>query len=265
MKSMMRLVTVLAFANLLAIAGFVAWLGATGRLNRDRIDRVREVFAHTVTEEERLAGEEAAKAEESVRLASEERRLLEVPMSRSEQIVSSARFEQRAALAIRALEEERRRMQADLADREQSVTAREGALGERQSAWEKSIADEKARAIDEQFRKAVRLLEAMPAKQGKEWILELVKSGREDMAVTYLDAMNPAKSANLLKAFKGEDEAKVATDLLERLRQLGLESELGAGRSDDAKTADIPAEPARSDPEGGAKPAGPTSNGPLKV
>lgn len=265
MKSMMRLFTVLAFANLLAFAGFIAWLGATGRLNRERVDRVRDMFARTVADEERLAGEESAKEAEAVRLASEERRLLEVPMTRSEQIVSSERFEQRAALAIRALEDERRRMQAELTEREQGVAAREGKLGERQASWEKSIADEKARAIDEQFRKAVRLLEAMPPKQGKEWILELVKSGREDMAVTYLDAMNPAKSANLLKAFKGEDEAKVATDLLERLRRLGLESELGAGRPDDAKTADIPAEPARAQPEGGAKPAGPTSNGPLKV
>ena len=99
----------------------------------------------------------------------------------------------------------------------------------------------------------MRLLEAAPSKQSKDWILELVQTGREDQAVTYLNAMNPAKYAGLLKAFKGEGESKVATDLLERLRQLGLESEISAGAQNAAESADRPAEPARQAPAPGAR------------
>ena len=146
------------------------------------------------------------------------------------------------------------------------MTEREEALAKRQTDWETSISEEKERQTKDQFRKAVRLLESAPAKQGKEWILELVKSNREDQAVAYLDAMNPAKSAGLLKAFKGEGEAKVATDLLERLRQLGLESEINAGAPNGVNSAESAADSARANPAAPAGgPAGPTSNGPAKL
>lgn len=265
MKSLLRLFTVLAFANLLALAGFALWLRSSDRLNTDRISRVRAIFAPTISEEARLASEGQTKAEEAVRLASEERRLLETPLSRSEQIVAMERFEQRAALAVRALEEERKRMLDDLATREAAVTARETALATRIRDWETSIADAKARATDEQFRKAVRLLEAMPPKQGKEWIVELMNTDRGPMAVAYIDAMNPAKSAALLKAFKDGDESKMATDLLERLRLLGLESETKPERTNGANPAESPAESADPGRASRADADGPSANGPLGV
>jgi hypothetical protein len=265
MKSIVRLFTILAFANLLAIGGFIGWLAASGRLDEERIARVRATFAPTIVEEKRLAEEGATKADEAVRLAAEERRLLELPLSRSEQIVTMERFEQRAALAVRALEEERRRMLADLSARESAVTAREQALDTRMKEWEASIADAKERTTDEQFRKAVRLLEAMPPKQGKEWIIELMNTDRAPMAVAYLDAMNPAKSAALLKAFKDDTESKMATDLLERLRLLGLESETAPERTNGANPAQSPAESADPGRASRADAGGPSANGPLGV
>jgi uncharacterized protein YjcR len=66
-----------------------------------------------------------------------------------------------------------------------------------------------------------------------------------DTAVAYLDAMSSSKASNLLKSFKSEDETKVATELLERLRMLGLESEARAERNNGAKSADNSAESAR--------------------
>ena len=236
---MMKLIKILAIANLLAVVGFVGWLVATDRVNRERLERVREIFHPTI------AAEKTAIAE---------------------QIVSAERFQQRAALAVRSLQDEQRRLLEDLSSRERGVTEREEALAKRQTDWETSISEEKERQTKDQFRKAVRLLESAPAKQGKEWILELVKSNREDQAVAYLDAMNPAKSAGLLKAFKGEGEAKVATDLLERLRQLGLESEINAGAPNGVNSAESAADSARANPAAPAgRPAGPTTNGPAKL
>lgn len=245
MKTMLKLVTILAFANLLAAGGFVAWLASSGRVDAERLERVRDIFRPTIAEEKATLAEAASKGVELERLAADNDRLRDLPMSSSEQIVSSSRFTERATLAMRALEEQHRRMQEDLRSREGTVTQREEALTVRQLEWEKSIAAEKDRETKEQFRKAVRLLEAAPAKQAREWVLELVNTGRAEMAVGYLDAMNPAKSAALLKAFKNEGEAKVATDLLERLRMLGLESEASAERNNGAKPADIPVDSAR--------------------
>ena len=266
MKTMFRLLTVLAFANLLALAGFGGWLYATGRVDEARLERIREMFSTTVVEEQLTLGEIAAKDAEKVRLDGEARSLLEVPLSRTEQIVTSERFEERAALAMRGLEDSHHRLQQDLIEREQGVTQREEALVERTKEWEASIATEKDRTTDEQFRKAVRLLESVPPKQGREWILELVKRDRESTAVAYLDAMNRAKCSALLKAFKGEAEAKVATDLLERVRLLGLESEAGSERPNAAKSADSSVNrginPARSPlPAGGAANLGTPARG----
>ena len=259
---MKSLIKILVLAHLLALVGFVGWLFASGRVNAERLARVRDIFRPTIAEEKVALEDAEMKAAEEITLVEERKRLLETPMPRTEQIVSAERFEQRAALAVRSLQDEQRRLLDDLSSRERGVTVREEALATRQTEWEKSIADAKERQTKEQFRKAVRLLEAAPAKQGKQWILELVTSGREDQAVAYLDAMNPAKSAALLKAFKGEGEAKVATDLLERLRQLGLESEIKAGAPNAANSAEPAADSARSTPAGSG---GPTSNGAVQL
>lgn len=272
MKTLLRLVLVLAIANLFAFGGFVGWLVGSDRLDAARLERLRAMLAETVAEENARLAREQEELESAALAAGDERRLLELPISRSEQIVASERFEDRAARALRALEDERRRMEADLAGREREVTGREEALADRQRDWEASIADAKERETNEQFRKAVRLLEAAPSKQSKAWILELVRTGRASMAVTYLDAMNQAKSAALLKAFKGEDEAAVATDLLEQLRVLGLESEVGRERTNAANPAEPDAVSARADPQGtpssgggGGSVAGPRPNGALAL
>jgi hypothetical protein len=264
MKSFMKLVTVLALANLFAVAGFVGWLFASGRVNGERLARVRDIFRPSIQEEAQLAAEAAQRDESAARLAEDNARLRELPISSSEQIVAASRFTDRATLAMRALEEQQARLQGDLLTREAAVKEREDALMRRQQEWERSISDDKVRQTDEQFRKAVRLLESAPPKQGREWILELVRAGKIDTAVSYFDAMNPAKSAALLKAFKGEGESKVATDLLERLRMLGLESEIGTGSTDGANSADNPVNSARpaTEPRAGTV-AGPQSSGPV--
>lgn len=269
MKTAFKLLLVLAIANLFAFGGFVGWLVGSGRLDAGRVERLRAMLAETVAEERARLAREEEEATSAATAAADERRLRELPMARTDQIVAAERFEERAARALRALEDERRRMEADLAGREQEITGREEALVARQADWEASIADAKERETNEQFRKAVRLLEAAPAKQSKAWILELVRSGRGQMAVTYLDAMNQAKSAALLKAFKGEDEAAVATDLLERLRVLGLESEVGRERTNAANPAEPDAVSARAPSSGGgatgATGPGPTPNGSLAL
>ena len=171
---MMKLIKILAIANLLAVVGFIGWLVATDRVNRDRLERVREIFHPTIAAEKTAIAETETKDAEQVKLAEEQKRLLETPMPRTEQIVSAERFQQRAALAVRSLQDEQRRLLEDLSSRERGVTEREEALAKRQTDWETSISEEKERQTKDQFRKAVRLLESAPAKQGKEWILSLI-------------------------------------------------------------------------------------------
>jgi hypothetical protein len=265
MKSILKLLLVLAIAHLLAVVAFVGWLFGTGRVDAERLSRVRGIFAAPVAVE----AKERRKAEEEAELAMADeefaRKLRELPFESADRADTTIRSREQIALALRRFHDETQRMREQLARDGSDLDAREIAFNARVDAWEKSIEAEKQRRTDEQFRKAVKLVEAMPPKQGKQWMLELYGSGQTETAVSYLDAMSASKAANLLKSFTGEEETKVATILLERVRMLGLESEARAGRTNDADSADQPAETARtgSTAPGGLRTAG--ANGALEL
>ncbi len=249
MNSILKLIIVIGVAHLFAVAGFFGWLVATGRVDSDRLTRVREMFVKPIAVEAKEQAALQSGESDALTVAESDRKLGQIPMTSEERSGTTARAEERLQIVMREkLEQLRVRKQA--VDGEIVRLAREiGDFESRQSAWEKSIADEKKRETDEQFRKAVRLIESMPPKQARLWILEMVSTGKTDNAVAYLDAMSGGKASNLLKSFKGDAETKVATDLLDRLRMLGLESEARAERNNGAKPAQSTAESARTSPQ----------------
>jgi hypothetical protein len=272
MNSFVKLGIVVATANLLAVAGFAGWLAATGRLDRERIDRVRELFAKPVADEAKEKQDALSKADEAALAEDAMRKLRELPMASAERADSTARTEERIELGLRTFKDSTERMRDGLRNAEKSLDEQIRDFEKRKTAWEESIASDKQRATDEQFRKAVRLVESLPPKQARSWILELVNTHKTDTAVAYLDAMSGAKASNLLKSFKGDEETKVATELLERLRMLGLESEARAERPNAVKPADNPVDSARSPSRGSLGPAsradagtGPASNRSLEL
>jgi hypothetical protein len=260
MNSFLKLVIVLAAAHLLAVAGFFGWLAASGRIDAARLERLRELFAKPVAVEAKERREAEAKAAEAATDAELMQRLRELPLASADRSETGSRAEERIELGLRAFEDKTRRLREELRKDGENLEQQIRGFEERKAAWEASIAADKERETDEQFRKAVRLVESMPPKQARAWILELVKSGKTETAVAYLDAMTGAKASNLLKSFKGDDETKVATELLERLRMLGLESEARAERTNGAKTADTPAESARTEANAGAGGRAPAAN-----
>jgi hypothetical protein len=203
MQKLWNLISIVAIVNLLAVLGFGGWLFMSGRVDGDRFRALMAAPEPPAEPEpEALPAEpEADLTPTSVKIDSGERQL------RAE------------AMSVRRLQEEKQQLDRVLDARERKLTEDLAAFQAEKSAWESSMEGTKAAKTDEQFRKAVKLLENVPAKQAKEWILELVRSGEPDQAVAYLDAMSSFKATGLLKAFKGEEEQKVATDLLERLRQ----------------------------------------------
>lgn len=268
MNSFLKLVIVLAVAHLLAALGFVTWLFASGRVDGERITRVREIFSTTIEQEKRARAEEESKASAAAADADLVRRLRELPLASAERTDTDSRAGDRIELGLRTFEDKTRRLRDELRKDGDSLDQRIQSFEKRKSDWEKSIAADKQRVTDEQFRKAVKNLESLPPKQAREVVLELVRTNRMDTAVAYLDAMSSAKASNLLKSFKSEEETKVATELLERLRMLGLESEARAERTNGAKPADQPAESARTEANasgGGSGPRAPAANRPLEL
>ena len=64
MNSILKLIIVIGVAHLFAVAGFFGWLVATGRVDSDRLTRVREMFVKPIAVE---AKERAARAAGRVR------------------------------------------------------------------------------------------------------------------------------------------------------------------------------------------------------
>ena len=184
MNAFLKLLVVLATAHLLAALGFVGWLAASGRIDGTRLERVREIFAKPVAVEadERKSAE--AKAAEAAADAQMMERLRELPLASADRVETGSRTEERIELGLRAFEDKTRRLRDELRKDGENLEQQIRAFEQRKAAWEDSIAADKQRETDEQFRKAVRLLEAAPWKLGMVWVLELVRSDREDQAVS---------------------------------------------------------------------------------
>ena len=102
-------------------------------------------------------------------------------------------------------------------------TASERLEFERERAsWEAATRAERERKADEQFTQTVQAYETLPAKQGKNMLMELVAQGSREQAVAYLDAMKSRAMNKILKEFKTPPEIVLATELLEDLRTFGL-------------------------------------------
>jgi hypothetical protein len=235
MKTLWNLLSIIAVVNLLAVLGVGGWMVGTGRLDRER--------ARALLTRPADPGEPPASIEADPELA--------IPTS--VRIEAQDRVLRQEAAAIRRMRDEREQLDRALDSRRSELVAREEALTSARSQWEAATAGARAARTDEQFRKSVRLLEGVPPKQAKEWLLELVRGGQIDQAVSYLDAMSAFKAASVLKAFKGEEETKVATDLLERVRRRALVPPAAQASAPENRTdgtsAGIPSGPGNQPPK----------------
>jgi hypothetical protein len=239
MKLLWGIVSFLAVVNLLAVLIFTGWLWQSNRLDRGRIDQVREMIAIPIHEVEaaREAAAEEAKAEEATLI--EQARLDAPPVASAAQIHQIGRIDEQHRLALEHIKAQKQLVERDLDAREADLARRERELAEERAAWEASVADAQRRREDAQFRSALKIIEKLPPKQGKQKIMDLVNAGKRDQAVLYLDAMGAFARGKVFREFKSDQESQLATELLEEIRMLGVASEL----DEDSPDAD-PASPA---------------------
>lgn len=218
MRTVWTIVSVLAVAHLLALAAFSGWLVADGRINGDRLERVREMLGERVIDEQaRLEAEasELAAAEASAAAAA---RLKGVPIPASalieEDLAATAYVAQVGLRQTRAIEDLRRSLwrERDDLDREwQRLRTEQATFGE----YLKRLSETTG---TEQFKKAISTLEGQRAADAAAWLNSLLGEGKLDDVVSYLNEMDE-RARN--KVFAEFDPA-LAADLLERLRTRGV-------------------------------------------
>lgn len=233
MKRAWTIISILAMANLLAMAGFAGWLGASGRLSKERMEAIRRTLSVPVAVERaeaekaaRLAAREASKAGEGETIiASDESSGLPIPAS----VLMSLKIEhgevdrQRVELLRQQVEQ----LRLTLAREREELDRQTQALQAEREAFEaarRTIAETEG---SEQFRKTVEALSSMSPKAAKGTLAAMLtdaegKVNEEGAALVtaYLNAMDAMTRTAVLEAFQ-KDQPELAAQLLNRLRTYG--------------------------------------------
>ncbi|MEM7681078.1 MAG: hypothetical protein AAF288_03895 [Planctomycetota bacterium] len=207
--------------NVLGAAAFVGWLGATDRLSETRLQRAVSVFEPTLAEEQaeqasadQLAAEAEAHAAQVSRMASIDRGLVTLAQrfdaERLTDDTARALLErtQREVAAIRQRLDTDRALLEDARKR----------LDEREAAFEQRVAMQADALSDEDFKRAVKTLSALPPDQAAGAVRAMIAGGNRDQAVAYLAAMTVGQSANVLREFAGPGDPALVAGLLESIR-----------------------------------------------
>ncbi|MEM6459843.1 MAG: hypothetical protein AAF710_10695 [Planctomycetota bacterium] len=224
MKTALAVFIVLLLLHLIAAVGFVGWLGATDRIDGQRLRTVASVFEPTLAEEARAKAEAEAAAEEARAARDQLMRLDGLgdgPQSIEDRLAENFEADEFDLHRLERLNAETEAIRRRL-DQDKKLIAEEMALLEQHKAEFAALVERRTQAMeDEDFRRAVKTLEQLPPKQAKQMIQQYLAAGQLDEAVDYLAAMQLRKSAGVLKAFKAEEDIPQAAMLLDELRKRG--------------------------------------------
>jgi hypothetical protein len=210
--------------NLLLAAGFVGWMYADGRVNKERIDRAIDVFSLRI-------GDEAAQEQQAEQLAEKAQKELEQqarlestakgPVTLRERLDRDRQTDEMALARIQLINDQNQALRDEMARFQENHNQRVAKLDEERATFEKWVQDHAEKTKDENFQQVVSLYEKQAPKQTKQAFQTLMQQGETEQVVEYLAAMSSRKAGAVLGQFKTPAEVNEAADLLERLRTRG--------------------------------------------
>ena len=216
MKTLWTVVSFLAVVHLLALGLFAGWLWRSDRLDMQRMREVRELFAQTITEQ-------AAAVDDPVEATGEaDAGAMLTRLGSAEQLTMLTTLQEHEQQSARRIQDESDMLARQFEKLTLQTEADRSAFEAERAGWEQATRAERERKADEQFAQTVLQYESLPAKQGKNLLIELIGRGRQEQAVAYLDAMKSRAANKIIREFKSEEEVVLATELLEELRTFGL-------------------------------------------
>lgn len=222
MRTLLTAFTLVLMINALALGGLMGWMGATGRLSKERMQEAVEVFSKTVDEEEALAAEAQAAEEEAVALAERAMRLEQVaggPVTPEQRLTTIQRVDENQQAVLKRQQVEADALKRQLDTQMRRIEERIAELKKKEQAFEEAIAAQFEAMEDGDFKEAVAMLEGLPPKQAKQVLQQMLAQGSMPQVVDYLSAMQQRKAAAVLTEFKLPNEVAQAAELIERLRQ----------------------------------------------
>lgn len=233
MKRVWTVISILAVANLLALSGFVGWLKTSGRLNKERVQQLRELFAPTIAESTKKAETDAAARAQDEKNEIEKARALRPPINAADRLELSEQGEEVRRQQLPSLEKQVELLRASLSRDADKVARDRDKLTMDEAAFEamrKRVLEQEGSA---QFKKTLTTLQDLKADQAKKALKEMlamtpaptgasspIVTG-QDLVVSYLNAMDDRARGKIVNEFI-QDDPKLAADLLERLRTRGI-------------------------------------------
>jgi len=223
MKKIWVLVVTMLTANSMAVVGLVSWLALSGRMDIDRITKVREMFGETIDEQNMRLAEEEAQLQETQAQAEN---VVPKGLPRSASELVAMRLE--ATAVDRQLIERLRREVEDLQRklrRDQSMLdSRARDFKKEREAFNAMRAGLAAIEGQEQFRKSVELVNSLKPADSKVLLDVLLNEGNQEQVVSYLDALEERSRSQIISEFIKDGQQDLAANLLESIRLRGLEA-----------------------------------------
>lgn len=231
MKNMKRAILVFLALNLIAVIAGIGWLFQSGRVNKDRVLELTQLFEEPVAlEQARLAAQEKAAADAE---AAKPKPLPEFALNSDERNLVRVELTQVDIARLERMKREVEDLQAILRQ-ERAGLARERGQFE-QEKTEFAAMRERLMELEggKQFKKALNTLITMDAADAMTVLSQLLGRNNElldprdakyEEVVSYLSAMDERARTAILTEFLNVGEEQLAADLLESVRLRGLET-----------------------------------------
>ncbi|MFG0246060.1 MAG: hypothetical protein ACF8MF_08450 [Phycisphaerales bacterium JB052] len=238
MKSMKKAVLIILVLNLIAMLVGMGWLVSSGRVSKDRVIELTELFDEPVVlEQARLEAEQKA-AEEAE--AAKPRALPELALNSDERNLVRVEMTQVDIARLERMRREVEDLQEILRKERKSIASERDVLDEERAAFD--AMRERLAELEggKQFKKALATLTTMSAKDattllstmlGLETNLADPRTGKYEEVVSYLSAMDERARSAIMTEFIKEGEEQLAADLLESVRLRGLETTTASGNT----------------------------------
>lgn len=220
MKTLIRIVGVMAVVNLLAVLGLTGWLFLQGRLDKERVLEVTAIVGETP--QARAERIEAARLEAEAANAPQ-------PLSDGDTTTASRRNEARVEMTM--IDRERlERLQREVRDLQTQLRQQRQLLDRDREDFDRERAEFQAMrdrlyAIDgaEYFRKSLEVLNGMKPADIVPVFNSMMADGKSEEVISYLAAFDERHRAKVISEFVKGGEVDLAAGLLESLRTRGLE------------------------------------------
>ena len=221
MRTILTAFTLVLVINVLALGALAGWLGASGRLSKDRLRDAVAVFNQTIEEESQLAAEAEEAELEAQALAERALRMEQVaggPVTPEARLESIEVVDEKTRALLERQKVEANALKRQLDAQQRLIEEKIAELDKKQKAFDAAIASKVEQMQSEDFKEAIAMLEGIPPKQAKGVLQQWLNDGGQEQVVDYLSAMEERKAAKVLKEFKLPNEVAQAATLIEQLR-----------------------------------------------